>query len=97
MYVCFAAIGFVDPQGSVTVPETHPAQPGTSFSTVQTDPQPQHTMTHPQSMVRHFLSMLLKSSLVIPNSATSLCFVDRVWHGIIEKRFLSRGGRLSEV
>ncbi len=39
-------------------------------------------------------------SLVIPNSATSLCFVDRVWKGIIDKRLLSRGGGgggLSEV
>ncbi|KAK7121423.1 hypothetical protein R3I93_022498 [Phoxinus phoxinus] len=51
-----SASSFVDPQGSVTVPETHPAQPGTSFSTVQTDPQPQHTMTHPQSMVSSTLS-----------------------------------------
>jgi len=25
------------------------------------------------------------NSLVIPDSATSLCFVDRVWNGIIEK------------
>ncbi len=33
------------------------------------------------------------------NSATLLCFVDRVWKGIIEKRLLSRGGggRFSEV
>jgi len=30
------------------------------------------------------------SSLVIPDSATSLCFVHRVWNGIIEKCFLSR-------
>ncbi len=37
-------------------------------------------------------------NLVIPNSATSLCFVDRVWKGIIETRLLSRGGgSLSEV
>ncbi len=35
------------------------------------------------------------TSLVIPNSATLFCFVDRVWKGwkgIIEKRLLSRGG-----
>ncbi|XP_016378733.1 serine/threonine-protein kinase WNK1-like isoform X2 [Sinocyclocheilus rhinocerous] len=38
---------------SASVPETQPAQPGTSFSTVQPDPQPQHTMTHPQSMSQH--------------------------------------------
>ncbi len=31
-------------------------------------------------------------NLVIPNSATSLCCVDRVWKGIIHKRLLSRGG-----
>ncbi|XP_016306543.1 serine/threonine-protein kinase WNK1-like isoform X1 [Sinocyclocheilus anshuiensis] len=48
-----STVGFVDPQGSASVPETHPAQPGTSFSTVQPDPQPQHTMTHPQSMSQH--------------------------------------------
>ncbi len=33
-------------------------------------------------------------NLVIPNSATSLCFVDRVWKGIIDNRLLSRGGAL---
>ncbi|XP_059392950.1 serine/threonine-protein kinase WNK1-like [Carassius carassius] len=48
-----STVGFVDPQGSASVPETHPAQPGTSFSTVQPDPQPQHTMIHPQSMSQH--------------------------------------------
>ncbi len=36
-------------------------------------------------------------SLVISNSATLLSFVDRVWKGIIDKRLLSHGGRLSEV
>ncbi|XP_073687524.1 serine/threonine-protein kinase WNK1 [Garra rufa] len=44
---------FVDPQGSASVSESHPAQTGTSFSTVQPDPQPQHTMTHPQNMSQH--------------------------------------------
>ncbi len=35
---------------------------------------------------------------MIPNSATLLCCVDRVWKGMIEKRLLSRGGGgLSEV
>uniref|UniRef100_A0A9J8BZT0 non-specific serine/threonine protein kinase n=1 Tax=Cyprinus carpio carpio TaxID=630221 RepID=A0A9J8BZT0_CYPCA len=48
-----STVGFVDPQGSAPVPETQPAQPGTSFSTVQPDPQPQHTMTHQQSMSQH--------------------------------------------
>ncbi|XP_052453197.1 serine/threonine-protein kinase WNK1-like [Carassius gibelio] len=48
-----STVGFVDPQGSASVPVTHPAQPGTSFSTVQPDPQPQHTMIHPQSMSQH--------------------------------------------
>ncbi|XP_059402627.1 serine/threonine-protein kinase WNK1-like isoform X2 [Carassius carassius] len=48
-----SASSFVDPQGSVSVPETQPAQPGTSFSTVQPDLQPQHTITHPQSMTQH--------------------------------------------
>jgi len=35
----------------------------------------------------HFISNEpgLEISLVIPYSATSLCFVDRVWNGIIEK------------
>ncbi len=45
----------------------------------------------------YYLSHLLwfkkrSFSLVIPNSATSLCFVDRVWKGIIDKCLLSRGG-----
>ncbi|XP_077066991.1 serine/threonine-protein kinase WNK1 isoform X2 [Siphateles boraxobius] len=53
-----STVGFVDPQGSVTVPEIHPAQPGTSFGTVPTDPQPQHTMTHPQSMSQQVSSTL---------------------------------------
>ncbi len=45
------------------------------------------------SVQRHY------NSRVIPNSATSLCFVDRVWKGIIEKRLFFRevGARLSEV
>uniref|UniRef100_A0A9J8DLB0 non-specific serine/threonine protein kinase n=1 Tax=Cyprinus carpio carpio TaxID=630221 RepID=A0A9J8DLB0_CYPCA len=43
-----STVGFVDPQGSAPVPETHPAQPGTSFSTIQPDPQP-----HPQIMSQH--------------------------------------------
>ncbi|XP_039513687.1 serine/threonine-protein kinase WNK1 isoform X2 [Pimephales promelas] len=60
---------FVDPQGSVTVPETHPAQPGTSFSTIQTDPQSQHTMTHPQSMSQQLSSTL--SPVPIPQTGTA--------------------------
>ncbi len=45
-------------------------------------------------------------SLVVPNSTTSLCFVDRVWEGIKDKRLLSflgggggggGGGHLFEV
>ncbi|XP_043084719.1 serine/threonine-protein kinase WNK1 [Puntigrus tetrazona] len=48
-----STVGFVDAQSSVSVSETHPAQPGTSFSTVHPDAQPQHAMTHPQSMSQH--------------------------------------------
>lgn len=48
-----SVVGFVDPQSSVTVLEAHPVQPNTSFSTTQPDPQPQHTITHPQSMLQH--------------------------------------------
>ncbi|XP_051975507.1 serine/threonine-protein kinase WNK1-like isoform X2 [Xyrauchen texanus] len=45
-----STVGFVDPQGSGIVPESQPVQAGVSFSSVQPDPQPKHTMTHPQSM-----------------------------------------------
>ncbi|KAK9952382.1 hypothetical protein ABG768_018224 [Culter alburnus] len=62
-------VGFVDPQGSVAVPEALPAQPGTSFSTVQPDPQPQHTMTHPQSMSQQLSSTL--NPVPIPQTGTA--------------------------
>nr|XP_021326362.1 serine/threonine-protein kinase WNK1 isoform X2 [Danio rerio] len=48
-----SAVGFVDPQSSVTILEAHPVQPNTSFSTTQPDPQPQHTIIRPQSMSQH--------------------------------------------
>ncbi|KAI7811953.1 putative serine/threonine-protein kinase WNK1 [Triplophysa rosa] len=48
-----STVGFVDLQGPASFPESHSGQPGTSFSSVQPDLQPQlptqHTMTHPQS------------------------------------------------
>ncbi|XP_073724851.1 serine/threonine-protein kinase WNK1 isoform X1 [Misgurnus anguillicaudatus] len=48
-----STMGFVDTQGPIIVPEPHTVQPGTSFSSIQPDPQPQlptqHTMTHPQT------------------------------------------------
>lgn len=71
---CLTAVGFVDSQGSASVPETHPAQPGTSFSTVQPDPQPQHTLTHPQSIVSHFLYLSWFSELVMLIWRKKTCF-----------------------
>ncbi|XDV51037.1 hypothetical protein PO909_019992 [Leuciscus waleckii] len=53
-----------------------------------------HTHTHTLSSAVHYHPMMTSTSLVIPDSATSLCFVYRVWNSIIEKCFLSRGGAL---
>ncbi len=57
-------------------------------------------MSHHENLPFRFSSSYPAfNSLVIPNSATSLYFVDGVWKGIIDKRLLSGGGGggLSEV
>ncbi|TRY54859.1 hypothetical protein DNTS_001813 [Danionella cerebrum] len=46
-----STLSSVDLQGSVSTPESHPSLPGTSYSSVQ--PEPQHVNSHPQSTPQH--------------------------------------------